>query len=297
MKVALVVSLACGCLGWAQQQPVFRSDVEAVFVDVFVTRGGQPVPGLRAADFELKDNGVRQAIEVLAAESQPLNAVLVFDTSGSMAGERLDALRSAGQAFLDGLRPADQASLVTFSEEISARRGPSPDKAEARRALDQLQARGATAVFDALYAGIALAEAHGRSLVVLFTDGEDNSSFLDDRQLVRVAERSNALLHVVSGWRAPVQYQAGRTALAAGEPDDLKALRRIAEASGGRLWSAESPARLREAFSAIATAMRHRYVLRYEATGVKRAGWHKLDVSLRGKKGDVETRRGYWVGG
>ncbi len=297
MRAALVAAWACGCLGWTQLPPVFRADVEAVFVDVFVTRGGQPVPGLRAADFELRDNGVRQAIEVLAAESQPLHAVLVFDTSSSMAGERLDALRTAGQAFLDGLRPADQASLVTFSEEIGGWREPSHDKAEVRRALAGLQARGATALFDALYAGIALSEAHGRSLVVLFTDGEDNTSFLDERQLVRVAERSNALLHVVSGWRAPVQRQAGRMSFAAPEPDDLKALRRISEASGGRLWDADSPARLREAFSAIATAMRHRYVLRYEAAGVKRAGWHKLEVSLRGKKGDVETRRGYWVGG
>jgi VWFA-related protein len=296
VKPALAAALAWASVG-SPQQPVFRADVEAVFVDVFVTRGGQPVPGLTPADFELKDNGVRQAIEVLAAESQPLHAVLVFDTSGSMAGERLDALRSAGQAFLDGLRPADQASLVTFNEEIGAWRGPSQDKAEVRRALDGLTAVGATAVFDALYAGIALSEAHGRSLVVLFTDGEDNSSLLDERQLARVAERSNALVHVVSGWRAPVTRQSSRMTFAAPEPDDVTALRRIAEASGGRLWSAESPARLREAFAGIATAMRHRYVLRYEAAGVKRAGWHKLEVSLRGKKGDVETRRGYWVGG
>jgi VWFA-related protein len=266
-------------------------------VDVFVTRGGQPLPGLTAADFELKDNGARQSLELLAAESHPLNAVLVFDTSSSMAGERLQALRSAGLAFLDGLRPADQASLVTFNEEISWQSGPSADKGAVKRSLDGLRAERATAVYDALYAGLALSEAHGRSLVVLFSDGEDNSSVLDERQLKTVAERSNALVHVVSGWRAPASWRpAGGSAAEAPEPDDLKALRQIAEASGGRFWTAESPARLRQAFAAIADAMSHRYVLRYEPSGVKREGWHRLEVRLRGKKGDVQTRRGYWVG-
>jgi VWFA-related protein len=281
---------------WAQPQPVFRSDVEAVYVDVFVTKGGQPVPGLKAADFELKDNGVRQGIELLQADSQPVNAVLVFDTSSSMAGERLSALRSAGRAFLDGLRPADQAALVTFGEEVGWRLGPTGEKDRVRRALDATIAYGATAAFDALYAAIALSEPQGRSLVLLFSDGEDNTSILDAVQLKKVAERSNALVHFVSGWRRPAWRPPGTTRIEAAEPDDVKALREIAEASGGRLWSADSGERLRSTFAAIAEAMRHRYVLRYEATGVKREGWHKLEVRLRGPKGDVETRRGYWVG-
>jgi Ca-activated chloride channel family protein len=270
----------------AQAPPVFRSSVEAVHVDVFVSRGGQPVPGLPASSFELKDNGVRQAPELVAAESRPLRAVLVFDTSSSLMGRRLSALKSAGDAFLEGLRPDDQVALVGFSEEVAWLAPTTADKDEIRRALDRLEAAGATAVFDALYAAIALSEPSGRALIVLFTDGEDNMSFLGAKALATAVERSNALLHVV-GWQQERD---------AAESDQVQALRNIAESSGGRSWEADSPDRLRRAFAAIADAMGHRYVLRYEPQGVKREGWHRIEITLRGQKGDVQARHGYWIG-
>lgn len=286
----------------AQTQPVFRADVETVYVDVFVSLGGQPVPGLKAGDFELKDNGITQRLELATAETLPLLAVLVFDTSSSVDGERLAALRAAGEAFLLGLRPADQAALVTFSQEIAWLAGPTSDKAVIRGALERISALGITAAYDGLYAAIALSETSGRSLVVLFSDGEDNVSFLSEQQLRGVAERSNALIHVV-GWRPAAQmgwrpggFGGVSEPFEVPEPEHIRVLRRIAEASGGRFWGADSPQRLREAFAAIADAMGHRYVLRYEPSRVKREGWHRLEVKLRGHKGEVQARRGYWVG-
>ena len=277
--------------------PVFRSGVEAVYVDAFVSRSGQPVPGLQATDFELKDNGVRQTLSLVAAESRPLLAVLVFDTSNSMAGERLAALRSAAEAFLDGLRPNDQAALIAFAHEIEWLAGPSADKAEVRSALGRLRAEGVTGVYDALYAGIALSDVGVRPLVVLFTDGEDNVSILSRRQLQEEAERSNALIHVV-GWQPskvvlPLHFSEAALGTAS---EQTRALRKMAEVTGGRFWKADSPARLREAFAAIADAMGHRYLLQYEPRGVRREGWHRIELRLRGRKGDVQARRGYWVG-
>jgi VWFA-related protein len=267
--------------------------VEEVYVDVFVTRSGQPAPGLRAANFELKDNRVAQKLELLSAESHPILAILVFDISSSMDGERLAALRAAGEAFLGGLRPADRAALVAFSDQITLLAEPTRDKVVVRAALASLRASGATSVFDALFAAITLSDRSLRPLVVLFTDGEDNTSWLGERQIRAMVERSNALVHVV-GWRPPPHRQNGRLVpvLSASEP----VLREIAEASGGRFWGADSPERLKQAFSAVADAMRHRYVLRYEAQGVKREGWHRIEVRLKGTKGDAQTRRGYWVG-
>lgn len=276
---------AAGAPGPVQEPPVFSTSVEAVYLDVFVSRGGQPIPGLQASSFELKDNGVRQAAELVAAESRPLRAALVFDTSSSLAGERLAALKAAGEAFLSGLRAGDQVALVGFSEEIAGLASSTPDKDTVRRALNRLQAAGATAVFDALYAAVTLSEESGRSLIVLFTDGEDNMSFLGAKQLVAAVQRSNALVHTV-GWREPGD---------AVESDQIRALRQIAEATGGRSWEADSPEQLRRAFAAIADAMRHRYILRYEPQGVKREGWHRIEIKLRGRKGDVEARHGYWV--
>lgn len=267
------------------QPPVFGTFVEAVYVDVFVSRGGQPIPGLQASSFELKDNGVRQVPELVVAESRPLRVVLVFDTSSSLAGARLAALKTAGNAFLDGLRPADQVALVGFSEKISWLAPSTADKDAVRSALEGIKASGGTAALDALYAAVALSEESGRSLIVLFTDGEDNMSILDSAQVASAVERSNALVHTV-GWR-----EAGDMM----ESDQARALRQIAEATGGRSWEADSPERLRRAFAAIADAMGHRYVLRYEPQGVKRVGWHRIGIRLRGQKGDVEARHGYWV--
>jgi VWFA-related protein len=260
-----------------------------VYVDVFVTRAGQPVPALRASEFELRDNGVRQALELLSAEARPILAVLVFDTSSSMEGERLDALRAAGEAFLVGLRPADQAALVSFSERITWLAPPTADKSAVRTALADLRAEGTTAVFDALYAAITTSDPSLRPLIVLFTDGEDNSSWLDEVQLRTMVERSNALVHVV-GWKPP---PGGPVTQATSASEGI--LREIAEASGGRFWGTDSPTRLQVAFTAVADAMRHRYVLRYEAQGVKREGWHRIEVRLKAGKGDVHVRRGYWV--
>ena len=296
---ALVVALVAA---EARAQPAakpleFRTGVGGVYVDAFVTRGERPVPDLRASSFELLDNGVPQQLELLSAETRPLRAVLVFDTSSSMAGDRLEALRAAGAAFLDGLRPADEAGLVAFNEDVVWLAEPAADKAKVRQALARLRASGATAVYDALYAGITLSEGERRALIVLFTDGEDNTSWLGEADLRTVAQRSNALVHVV-GWRPPASVSASRPLLPPllSESPQERLLREIAESAGGRYWQADSPERLRRAFSAIADAMGHRYVLRYEPTGVAREGWHRIEARLRGVKGDVHVRRGYWIG-
>jgi len=290
-----VVAFVTGSPGGAQtpKPQVFRAQVEAVYVDAFVTRSGQPVPGLRASDFELRDNRVAQEVELLSAEMHPILAVLVFDTSSSMDGERLEALRAAGDAFLAGLRPADQAALVSFSERIRWLAEATTDKAAVGSALASLRAEGATSVYDALFAAITLSDPGLRPLIVLFTDGEDNASWLGEREIRGMVERSNALVHVV-GWRPRPDFRTGTIVLSNSGYE--KVLREIAEASGGRFWGADSPARLRSAFAAVADSMRHRYVLRYEAKGVKREGWHRIEVRLKAGKGDVQVRRGYWVG-
>jgi VWFA-related protein len=148
-----------------------------------------------------------------------------------------------------------------------------------------MRAQGGTAVWDALHAALLLLPARSRSLVVLFSDGMDNMSFLDESQVRGEAERSNALVHVV-GVRADDDSPR--------EPEHLRALRQTAEATGGRLWAADSPQRLQEAFAAIVAAMNTRYLLRYEPASAPAAGWHELELRLRNAKGEVRARRGYF---
>lgn len=289
-----------------QAPAVFGVQVDSVYVDAFVSQRRDPVVGLTAADFELKDNGVVQRLDLIAAESMPLLAVLVFDSSNSLAGERLTALQASGKAFLESLRPQDEVSLFTFAGETQWLARPTTEKAAVAKALDELRPGGATAVLDALYAALVLPQTQGRILVVLFTDGEDNMSFLDWRQMRLVAERSNALIHVVGLKRSddraapmPTMDLTGRM-LPMTTPPSLEFLhtwgmRQIAESTGGRYWEAESPMRLKSAFAAITETMSRRYILSYEPQGVKRPGWHEIELRLPGRTGDIHARRGYWV--
>jgi VWFA-related protein len=295
--------------GQAPQTPapaVFGVQIDNVFVDAFVTSRREPVKGLTAADFELKDNGVTQSLELVSTEALPLLAILVFDGSGSLAGERLLALRAASRAFLAALRPQDEVSLFTFANTTRWQTRPTTDKAEVLRALDRLQTGGATSAIDALFAALTLPQTGSRTLVVLFTDGEDNQSWLDWREIVQVAERSNALIHVVglrrsedSGPEAPTFDLTGRMLPVTGGREfewiHTWGLRQAAEATGGRYWEAESPARLQAAFAAITEAMAQRYILSYEPQGVRRSGWHEIELRLREGKGEVHARRGYWI--
>ena len=310
--LAMCILLTSSVVATSQQAPtspalpVFGAEVENVYIDAFVSSGRVPLPGLKATDFELRDNGVGQSLELVAADSQPFLAVLAFDVSNSLEGEKMAALRAASQALLDSLRPEDEASLFTFADDVQWLAPPTTDKAAIRLALDRLRPSGGSPVIDALYASLILPRSRGRSLVVLFTDGLDNLSWLDWSQMQKVAERSNAVIHIVS-LQAPEPPSTSSfagdlrwrvlpaTPQIAIESEASWALRQIAHATGGRTWEAKSPDHLKGAFLEIAEGMGKRYVLRYSPENVQRPGWHKIDLKLRGKKGDVRTRTGYWV--
>ena len=105
--------------------PTFGAAVELVYVDAFVTRDGRSVTGLAAPNFDLRDEGVAQRVELVAVEDLPLSAFLVFDTSDSVEGPRLSALRAASEAFLAGLRSQDEIGLLSFSHELKLLQPPS----------------------------------------------------------------------------------------------------------------------------------------------------------------------------
>src|SRR6201989_2489385 len=144
MKLLLAALLAAQAA--SAPQTTFRSGVELVELDVSVTKGGAPVAGLTAKDFNLTDNGVAQEVESVTLEKLPLSVTLVLDTSQSVAGERLRHLVQAGNGRTSALRPGDRAALITFSHAVDLRVPMTGDMAAIRTALGAIRGNGATSL-------------------------------------------------------------------------------------------------------------------------------------------------------
>ena len=111
-----------------QDPPVFGTSTEVVRVEALVTHGREVVEGLTAADFEVKDNGVRQRLKSVSFEEVPLDILFVLDVSRSVRGTKLMALRDAASALLDELDSADRVALVGFRERTSVVEGFTEEK-------------------------------------------------------------------------------------------------------------------------------------------------------------------------
>jgi VWFA-related protein len=276
----LIVALAATVA--PQEPPVFQARVETVYLDVFVTRDGAPVEGLKARNFEVSDDGIRRRVELVPVGSLPLRTLLVFDTSGSLGTYKLEHLHRAAAHLVARLRPEDPVELLAFDEQVRLTRIRTADDLASALAPST---RGGTALYDALFAAFLRAGPE-RSMVVAFTDGGDNMSWLGERQILQYGQRTSAVFHGVAIVpRGLAEFK---------ERSELRVLGQLAEATGGRLWTAPDAAGLLDQFDAILTAMRHRYLLRFDPDH-PRPGWHRLRVRLRGAKGELSARPGYWI--
>jgi Mg-chelatase subunit ChlD len=183
---ATAALLLAGLCGQSRQPPTFSSRSLGVRVDALVTDGRKPVAGLTARDFELRDNGVPQAVDVTIASDLPLNAVLAFDTSASVNGKRRRDLIDAGHRFLNGLKTVDRASLFTFDSAVTASVRGTADFAAVGEELDHIAPGGLTSVMDAVYAAITMNLMQtDPPLVLVCTDGSDTSRSLDPRMCTK----------------------------------------------------------------------------------------------------------------
>lgn len=280
-RALAVALLALPVRGDARQQPTFTARTELVRVDVLVTAGGKPVTGLRPDDFEVFDNGVPQAVELVSFEQLPLNVVLALDLSESVVGERLAHLTAAGHAVLDGLGPGDQVALVSFSHVVRLGAALTIERRPVQHALEDTWPGGDTSLVDATYAAMMVGESDvGRALVIVFSDGVDTASWLRPAAVLDIAKRSDVVVYGVSVRGAPAS----------------PFLRDLAEHTGGRQFEVESTRDLGAAFAGILQEFRQRYVIGYAPHGVPGGGWHPLTVRVKAQQATVRARPGYLAG-
>jgi VWFA-related protein len=297
-------AFACASLvarGAQEQRPTFRTAVDLVRVDALATDGAKPIRGLTAADFEVLDNGVAQRIDAVFGEMQPLDVLLVFDTSKSVEGSTLRRLKEAALAILRELREGDRAQLTTFSQRVLLPVPVTGDRSALGWAIDGIEASGSTALLDALYTALVSRDAGpNRSMILVFSDGRDNMSWLSEEQVVAVARETETVIYSVAYepfvprvvYEPPsISMQLSRAA--SGSIPDEKLLRELAQVTGGRLLAVNDAKRLQSSFVGLLTEMRSRYLLTYYPRGVPGAGWHELKVRLKTRSGRVTARPGY----
>jgi VWFA-related protein len=304
VRAAVAASLAALSLTVTTEQQTFRSGVDAVRVDALVLDGNRPVAGLTAADFELWDSGVPQQVASATFEDVPLSLMLALDASSSVRGAPLEHLKQAAAAVSGLLKPADRAALLTFAEHVDLSCEWTADRAQLARAIAQTEAGGSTALHDGSFAALTLKDpSAGRPLVIVFSDGEDTSSWLSGQTVIELARRSDAVIYGV-GLRTAPGAQLGymvdfRSGLQPGIPAVVLPLLMqpflpaLADETGGKYLEAERSDRLQEVFVRIMSEFRSRYLLTYTPTGVDAGGWHPIQVKLRNKTGSVIARRGY----
>lgn len=270
----------------------FRVEVPAVYVDVFVTRDGKYVTGLTVENFEVFDSGVLQEIRLVDLDTVPLATMMVLDSSGSVYGEKLRNLRAGSHAFIGRVRDVDEVGLLAFSQGSRLLRSPTRESAALHKVVDQLTPGGATGLYDALYAGLRLVEGKaGRPLLVVFTDGKDNSSWLSPTEVLEAFQSSEAIVHAIAVKSAAGSGTYGETT---NRPEDF--LDSLGKATGGKLWYAESSAGLEDIYLRILQEMGSRYLLSYQPRGAPREGWHPLEVKVKGETVDeLRARAGYMV--
>jgi Ca-activated chloride channel family protein len=279
------------------QSPQFKSRVAAVRVDVLATDGRRPIPALTAADFELRDNGVVQTISDVHFETLPLNIICALDVSGSVEGTPLQNLKRAFRSVIDGLAAHDRAALVTFSHHIELHSALTDDRRRLGTLIDGVKAGGSTSLFDAVFSALALREADdGRSLLLVFSDGLDTSSWLTARKLLDLARRSDVVIYPITIRTTPATLTLrGPVIIGPSTSSSERLLEALTDVTGGRIVYASDDSALESTFLAVLQEFRQRYVLTFTPARVSEEGWHTLEVKLKRRSGEIRARRGYFA--
>lgn len=244
--------------------PVFRSGADLVALNVAVLDQSQHfVRGLAPADFAVYEDGVRQDVSFFAAQEVPLDLILLVDTSSSMT-EKMGTVRAAALGFLRTLRPIDRGAVVTFADGVRIAQPLTSDKPALEQAVNSTQARGATALYNAIY--VALKEfGHAarqtgdvrRQAIAVLSDGEDTCSMIGFDDVMDLAKRSGVTIFTI-GLRSPTDI-----AIKGSFSEALYSMKTLAQETGAQSFFPTEARQLDGVYGKIAEELDSQYALGY----------------------------------
>ncbi len=282
-------------------QPRFRADVDQVVLYAAVyDRKGQLVRGLSQDDFRVYEDTVPQEITYFGADEGAATVGLVIDVSGSML-YTLAKVKRAARDFLEEQDPGAEFFLIAFNQEVRLRKGFTRKVDEVQGALEDLEARGGTALYDAIYLGVGNAEkgTESKKILLVFTDGVDNDSIYHFPELRERIRESEVQVHFIAFLQEEKRGNGFEDDFKRRREEVIRQLSEIAAQSGGRAFFPEQEGELKAAFQSIARDMRHQYRLSYVSSNRRQDGtWRNIEVELKdaaehGRR--VRARRGYFA--
>jgi Ca-activated chloride channel family protein len=307
-RVAASLCLAVVAAIASAQAPTLHVETHLVTLTFTVRdESGKLVPALNAGDFTVYEDGVPQTISIFAHQSDlPLHLGLLVDASASQDRFIRQHLRDI-HTFLDSvLEPRDQVFALCFGDHLRIAAAPTSDPATVIDGLDRYSKQyrsfpeldpddtrdGGTALYDAIIAGTThelAAHSDGRKALLLFTDGEENSSSHDEIDAIAGAQDTDALVYAIRY----TEMHHGK--LSADNRHGIAALHHLAEQSGGRDFDALK-SDLPQVFHHIGDELRSLYVIGYYSTNKAHDGsFRKIVIVPHADALNVRAKSGYYA--
>jgi Ca-activated chloride channel family protein len=261
-------------------QATFSAGVNTVATYVTVVRkDGKPNEALTAADFELLDDGQPRKISVFQAGSLPITVVVLLDESPSMRAAKART-ESAAAAFVKRLVPQDRATVGKFSRTIRLESRLTND---ANELLDRVKESdppmAGTALWDALNAGLAaLEDEAGRRVMLVLSDGDDNSSETSPSTMISGAIREGVMVYAIGIRGAERRLSA--------------MLRDLARDSGGSYFELKPKDDIGLTFQRLADELHSQYLLGFSLESLD-GQVHQLKVKVKKSGYTARTRKSY----
>jgi VWFA-related protein len=274
---------------------VIRTDVRLVDLHTTVIdKSGHLVTNLPQSAFTVYENGVKQQVRKFMREDVPVSMGLIVDNSGSMRLKR-SAVEAADLALVSDSNRDDEVFIVNFNDEAFLDLPPGKnftnDIQEMKEALTRVDSRGGTALFDAIRMSIGWVKEKGhkdKKVLVVVTDGNDNSSAITLENLVKAAQQSEVLIYAVGLLSEEVHSQAKSAE---------KALKALAVATGGEAYFPKEVSEVERIAHQVARDIRGQYTIQYTPSNTAMDGGYrqiKVAVDAPGRP-TVRTRSGYYA--
>ena len=269
---------------------VFRKDVDEVVLHATVVDDKHRfVNDLTKAAFKVYENGQEQQIRSFRYEDVPVAVGILIDNSGSMRDKRR-AVNQAALNFVKASNPDDQVFIVNFNDEFYLDQDFTSKVPLLQAALERIEARGGTAMYDAVVASAAHLQKSTRlekKILLVITDGEDNASHESlERAVRRLQEENGPTVYAIGILGEERAHRARR------------ALSEMAEETGGMSFFPKNVEEVDSITQQVAHDIRNQYVIGYRPTTPRSVGGYrsvKVEAKASGhKRLEVRTRSGYY---